>query len=74
MAKQTWRGLWVLLTPMSQEDYSTHCAMAARANKGVVLKATDSHRVLRDLMQGIDAALRKRGYPPVEDLKGGKKR
>jgi hypothetical protein len=26
------------------------------------------------IMQGIDAALRKRGYPPVEDLKGGKKR
>ena len=26
------------------------------------------------IMQGVDAALRKRGYPPVEDLKGGKKR
>jgi hypothetical protein len=26
------------------------------------------------IMQGIDAALRKRGYPPVEDLKAGKKR
>ena len=26
------------------------------------------------IMQGIDAALRKRGYPPVEDLKGGEKR
>jgi hypothetical protein len=25
-------------------------------------------------MQGIDAALRKRGCPPVEDLKAGKKR
>jgi hypothetical protein len=25
------------------------------------------------IMQGIDAALRKRGYPPVEDLKAGKK-
>src|ERR1700738_2369659 len=33
---------------MSREDYSAHCAMASRANKGVVLKATDSHRVLRD--------------------------
>ena len=33
---------------MSREDYSTHCDMASRANKGVVLKATDSHRVLRD--------------------------
>jgi hypothetical protein len=32
---------------MSREDYSAHCAMASRANKGVVLKATDSHRVLR---------------------------
>src|SRR3984893_12350948 len=48
MAKQTWRDLGVLLTPMSHEDYSTHCAMASRANKGVVIKATDSHRVLRD--------------------------
>jgi len=48
MAKQTWRDLGVLLTPMSHEDYSTHCAMASRANKGVVLKATDSHRVLWD--------------------------
>jgi hypothetical protein len=26
------------------------------------------------IMHGIDAALRKRGYPPVEDLKAGKKR
>jgi hypothetical protein len=26
------------------------------------------------IMQGIDAALRKRGYPPVEDLKAGRKR
>jgi hypothetical protein len=33
---------------MSHEDYSTHCAVASRATKGVVLKATDSHRVLRD--------------------------
>src|SRR5258708_2930948 len=33
---------------MSHEDYSTHCAMASRATKGVVLKATDSHRVLLD--------------------------
>src|SRR3984893_13490897 len=48
MAKQTWRDLGVLLTPMSREDYSAHCAMASRANKGVVLKATESHRVLRD--------------------------
>jgi hypothetical protein len=48
VAKQTWRGLWVLLTPMSREDYSTHCDMASRANKGVVLKPTDSQRVLRD--------------------------
>jgi hypothetical protein len=32
---------------MSHEDYSTHRAMASRANKGVVLKATDSHRALR---------------------------
>jgi len=23
------------------------------------------------IMHGIDAGLRKRGYPPVEDLKGG---
>ena len=33
---------------MSHEDYSTHCAMASRATKDVVLKATNSHRVLRD--------------------------
>ena len=33
---------------MSREDYSTNSEMASRANKGVVLKATDSHRVLRD--------------------------
>ena len=26
------------------------------------------------IMQGIDAALRKRGYPSMEDLKAGKKR
>jgi hypothetical protein len=26
------------------------------------------------VMQGIDLALRKRGYPPVEDLKAGRKR
>jgi hypothetical protein len=26
------------------------------------------------IMQGIDAALRKRGYPPVEDLKANTKR
>jgi hypothetical protein len=48
MAKQTWRGLRGLLAPMSHEDYSTHCAMASRATKGVVLEATNSHRVLRD--------------------------
>ena len=26
------------------------------------------------IMQGIDTALRKRGYPPLEGLKAGKKR
>src|ERR1700730_13196766 len=41
-------GLGVLLTPMSREDHSTQCDMASRATKGVVLKATNSHRVLRD--------------------------
>ena len=48
VVKEIWRGLGFLLTPMSHEDYSTHCAMASRATKGVVLKATNSHRVLRD--------------------------
>jgi hypothetical protein len=33
---------------MSREDYSAHSDMASRANKSVVLKATDSRRVLRD--------------------------
>jgi hypothetical protein len=33
---------------MSREDYSAHSDMASRANKIVVLKATDSRRVLRD--------------------------
>src|SRR3984893_14690390 len=33
---------------MSREDYSAHSDMASRANKGVVLKATNSHRVLGD--------------------------
>ena len=33
---------------MSREDYSAHSDMASRANKSVVLKATDTHRVLRD--------------------------
>src|ERR1700694_4184787 len=33
---------------MSHEDYSTHWAVAPRATKGVVLEATNSHRVLRD--------------------------
>ena len=33
---------------MSHKDYSTHCAMASRATKDVVLKATNSHRVFRD--------------------------
>jgi hypothetical protein len=33
---------------MSREDYATHCAMASRATKDVVLKAMNSHRVLRD--------------------------
>ena|ERR1700738_3944258 len=32
---------------MSREGYSTHCEMASRANKRVVLKAADSSRVLR---------------------------
>jgi hypothetical protein len=26
------------------------------------------------VMQGIDFALRKRGYPPIDDLKAGRKR
>jgi len=26
------------------------------------------------IMQGIELALRKRGYPPIEDLKSGKRR
>jgi hypothetical protein len=70
MAKQTWRGLWVLLTPMSHEDYSTHCAMAARANKGVVLKATDSHRVLRDHVRKDQLSITRptahRSHPPAK--------
>ena len=33
---------------MSREDYSAHSDMASRANKSVVLKATDSRRDLRD--------------------------
>jgi hypothetical protein len=33
---------------MSREDYSAHFDMTSRANKSVVLKTTDSHRVLRD--------------------------
>src|SRR5258708_1669515 len=33
---------------MSREDYSAHSDMASRANKSVVLKATDSPRALRD--------------------------
>ena len=33
---------------MSGEDYSAHSDMTSRANKSVVLKATDSRRVLRD--------------------------
>jgi hypothetical protein len=47
MAKQTWRGLGVLLTPMSREDHSTQCDMASRANKRMVLKARDTRHVLR---------------------------
>jgi hypothetical protein len=38
-------GLWVFLTPMSRKDHSTGGDMAFRANKGVVLEATESHRV-----------------------------
>ena len=70
MAKQTWRGLWSLLTPMSHEDYSTHCAMASRANKGVVLKATDSHRVLRDHLRKDQLSVTRptahRSHPPAK--------
>jgi hypothetical protein len=37
-------------------------------------RITDERCKIHDIiMQGIDAALRKRGYPPVEDLKAGKK-
>src|ERR1700732_2483960 len=36
---------------MSREDYSAHSDMASRANKSVVLKATDSRRVLRDYVR-----------------------
>src|SRR5260370_36770911 len=55
---------------MSREDYSTHCAMAARANKGVVLKATDSHRVLRDHVRkdqlSVTRSSAHRSHPPAK--------
>jgi hypothetical protein len=38
--------LGVILTTMSHEDYSTLCDMAFRTNEGMVLEATDSHRVI----------------------------
>ena len=41
-------GAWVPLHAHVSEDYSAHSDMASRANKSVVLKATDSRRVLRD--------------------------
>ena len=55
---------------MFHEDYSTHCGMTARANKGVVLKATDSHRVLRDHVRKDQLSVTRytvhRSHPPAK--------
>jgi hypothetical protein len=55
---------------MSRKDHSTHRAMASRANKGVVLKATDSHRVLRDHVRKDQLSVTRctvhRSHPPAK--------
>jgi hypothetical protein len=48
VAKKVWRRLGLLLAPVPRESYTTHCEMARRANKGVMLKAPNTYRIIWD--------------------------